>query len=99
MTSRGGGQRGATSSARGRQHDRARPRRRNHAAPASVPSPTAWTTPSTQASAVKRCRLRQRAGPIRAADVVGEPEQDQHPAGDDADRRPQPLVAARRTGS
>ena len=38
---------------------------RNHAAPASVPSPSAWITPSSQARAVKRCNRFQRAGPMR----------------------------------
>ena len=38
---------------------------RNHAWPASVPSPRECTIPSSQATAVKRCRARQRWGPIR----------------------------------
>jgi hypothetical protein len=38
---------------------------RNHTCPASVPSPSAWTRPASQASAVNRWSLRQRAAPIR----------------------------------
>ena len=34
---------------------------RNHASPASVPSPRAWTTESSHTSAVQRWRRRQRA--------------------------------------
>ena len=66
---------------------------RNQAVPASVPIISAWTTPSTQASAVKRCRMRQRWTPMRRADVVGEPEDHERPAGDDPDAHPQPLIA------
>ena len=38
----------------------------NQVVPASVPMPSAWPIPSSQASAVKRCSVRQRATPIRA---------------------------------
>ena len=37
---------------------------RNQIWPASVPSPSAWTRPASQASAVKRWSLRQRTAPI-----------------------------------
>src|SRR5438128_1391169 len=38
---------------------------RNHTVSASVPAPSEWITPRPQAAAVKRCRVRQRCGPIR----------------------------------
>src|SRR6185312_7341812 len=37
---------------------------RYHVWPASVPSPRLWARPSTHASAVKRCSMRQRWAPI-----------------------------------
>jgi hypothetical protein len=37
---------------------------KNQSCPASVPSPSVWTIPATQASAVRRCSRRQRLAPM-----------------------------------